>query len=98
MHYWHGFNIRAVIAFVFGIVPTLPGFVRAVGGTSYGIPIGASYLYSCVWPVGFSIAAITYYLGNVLFPYRYHRLENSVIERSREDSLEGGAESADEKK
>lgn len=57
------------------VIPTLPGFVRAVGGPSYGIPVGASYVYSCVWPVGTTVAALAYYLLNVAFPYKWQAKE-----------------------
>ena len=47
--YWntYGYNVRAVVAFVCGIVPTLPGFIRNVN-PGYGIPRGAvSYSRYC---------------------------------------------------
>ena len=47
--YWntYGYNVRAVVAFVCGIVPTLPGFIRNVN-PGYGIPRGAvSYSRCC---------------------------------------------------
>ena len=59
--YWYtaGWNWRAVVAFIFGVVPNLPGFAKAIGNYK-SIPVGASYVYSCVWPVGFVVSLITY--------------------------------------
>ncbi|GFZ51943.1 hypothetical protein JCM24511_09713 [Saitozyma sp. JCM 24511] len=79
MLYWHGFNLRAVVAFVCGIISTLPGFIRVVVGTKYNIPIGASNVYSVVWPVGVVVAATVYGALNLLFAYRFC---GSFVERS----------------
>lgn len=40
--YWntYGYNVRAIVAFVCGVIPTLPGFIRNVN-PGYGIPRGA---------------------------------------------------------
>ncbi|OKL59023.1 hypothetical protein UA08_05545 [Talaromyces atroroseus] len=47
-HYFTaGFNLRAFIAFICGIVPNMPGLAAVCGQT--GIPKGASYLYSLSW-------------------------------------------------
>ncbi|KAJ4387922.1 hypothetical protein N0V93_008525 [Gnomoniopsis smithogilvyi] len=46
-YYTLGVNPRALIAFVFGIVPNLPGLAAACGAS--GVPKGATYLYSLSW-------------------------------------------------
>lgn len=44
--YWysHGWNFRGVVAFVLGIVPCLPGFIRNVN-SKLDIPVQATYVY-----------------------------------------------------
>jgi cytosine/uracil/thiamine/allantoin permease len=70
-------------------------------GTDTGIPIGFSYIYSCVWPVGVTVAALTYYIANRLFPYHYH--PTSVIDRVQHlehnniDNVEMASQSDDKK-
>jgi cytosine/uracil/thiamine/allantoin permease len=53
------------------IIPTLSGFIRVVGGTKFSIPIGASCVYSVVWPIGAVVAATVYVVLNLLFPYGF---------------------------
>lgn len=67
--YWYtsGWNIRAVAAFVLGVVPTLPGFIRNVN-SSLGIPIGASYIFCVVYPVGVVVSGAFYLLFSTIWP------------------------------
>lgn len=67
--YWytHGWNLRAVAAFVLGVVPTLPGFIRNVNG-KLGIPVGASYLFCVVYPVGVVVSGSFYLLFCTIWP------------------------------
>lgn len=55
--------------------------MRAVGGPSYGIPIGATYVYCCVWPVAVTVSGVTYYIANKIFPHRWE--EVSQVQPSR---------------
>lgn len=59
--YWYlsGWNYRAYVAYVAGIVPVFPGFLHAVGVK--GIPIGAQRLYIFALPVGICISAAVYW-------------------------------------
>lgn len=82
--YWHGFNPRAVAAFVCGVIPTLPGFIRQIGGAKMGIAIEASYIYCCVWPVGVTVAAAVYIVLNMVFPYKSYEDVRSVVEHEAE--------------
>jgi len=62
--FWHGFNIRAFVAFVCGVAPNLAGLAKATGQT--GVPKGASYVYSLSWVVGTVVAFLVYWgLGSV---------------------------------
>lgn len=94
MYYTKGFNIRAMVAFVIGIIPVLPGLVRAIGGKSSGVPVGASYIYCCVWPFTVVVTATAYILANVLVPRRSK--PESVITYGGEEA--GELEGVDEKK
>ncbi len=69
--YWYtcGWNLRAVAAFVLGIIPTLPGFIRNVN-SSLGIPIGASYTFCVVYPVGVVVSGAFYLLFCTIWPVR----------------------------
>jgi NCS1 family nucleobase:cation symporter-1 len=87
LYYWHGFNMRAVTAFFCGIIPTLPGFIRAIGGAKMGIAIQASYIYCCVWPVGVTIAGAVYVALNMAFPYRYEAVSSVVERRDSEEEV-----------
>jgi NCS1 family nucleobase:cation symporter-1 len=66
--YWYtkGVNLRGVAAFVLGIVPTLPGFIRTIN-PKLDIPVGATYVTSCVYPVGCFVAGLSYYLLSTIF-------------------------------
>lgn len=65
-YYTKGWNWRAYAAYVIGIVPVFPGFLKAVGVQS--IPIGAKQLYTFSLPVGIIVAGVTYWGLNVAFP------------------------------
>ncbi|GAA5960319.1 hypothetical protein JCM3765_007472 [Sporobolomyces pararoseus] len=67
--YWYqqGVNLKGVAAFVLGIVPTLPGFIRSIN-PKLDIPIQATYVTSCVYPVGAFVAGSSYYILSKVFP------------------------------
>ncbi|KAJ7783537.1 NCS1 nucleoside transporter family [Mycena maculata] len=67
--YWytHGFNIRAIGAFVLALIPNLPGFVGKVND-KIGVPVASIWVFSLVWPVGLIVAASAYLLFNVVWP------------------------------
>jgi NCS1 family nucleobase:cation symporter-1 len=60
-HYKGGFNQRAVISLVLGILPNVPGFLVAVGAVAAdSFPAWIVGLYSYAWFVGFFIAGACY--------------------------------------
>ncbi|GJN87706.1 hypothetical protein Rhopal_000661-T1 [Rhodotorula paludigena] len=67
--YWYsrGFNPRAIIAFVCGVIPPLPGFIRNVN-PKLGIPMSALYTYCVVYPLGVVVAGGIYLLLCTIFP------------------------------
>jgi nucleobase:cation symporter-1, NCS1 family len=65
-HYWKGWNWRAYLAYVLGIVPCFPGLLTAVGVR--GIGIDASRVYTFALPIGIVVAAIAYWGFNIISP------------------------------
>jgi NCS1 family nucleobase:cation symporter-1 len=61
--YSHGVNPRAIVALVLGILPVVPGFVRAVStpGGSIASPTLLDQLYSYAWFVTFFLSSLIYY-------------------------------------
>ncbi len=84
--YLGGFNWRAIAALVLGVVPCLPGFVRAATTPTALLPHDFwQSLYGYAWFVGFGIAFVTYLGLTKLRPAR--RLASSPG-----DALDGGAD------
>ncbi|MFC7513849.1 NCS1 family nucleobase:cation symporter-1 [Herbaspirillum sp. GCM10030257] len=59
--YNNGWNLRAVIALVLGVLPNLPGFLKAAGFISSTLPVFET-LYTYAWFVGLAISAVIYAL------------------------------------
>lgn len=78
--YTFGVNPRAIIAFIFAIVPNMPGLAAACGAK--GVPKGATYLYSLSWLVSTLIAGFTYWACWKIRPFK-------VDEKVDELSIEG---------
>lgn len=63
--YWYrrGINPAALIAFVLGVVPNVPGFLATIGAMSPGaLPEIVTSLYHYSWFVGFVVSGGVYYL------------------------------------
>jgi NCS1 family nucleobase:cation symporter-1 len=59
--YFKGWNLAAVAAFVIGVAPNLPGFLKAAGlPAAAGIGAPWTGLYDYAWFVGAGIAAAVY--------------------------------------
>ena len=59
--YWNGINWIAVAAFVLGVLPSLPGFLGAIG-VSKPSPVFA-HLYDWAWFVGVGVAGVAHFIG-----------------------------------
>ena len=59
--YGNGWNMRAVIALVLGVLPNLPGFMKAAGFIASTPPVFET-LYTYAWFVGLAISAVIYYV------------------------------------
>ncbi|KAF7310716.1 NCS1 nucleoside transporter family [Mycena chlorophos] len=85
--YWytHGVNLRAVAAYLLGLVPNLPGFAAKVN-THVRLPIGFAYVFSLVWPVGLVVGGSCYLLFTALWPPAVRRAhsETSSLTTSHE--------------
>lgn len=58
-YYRRGWNWRAYVAYVAGMVPVFPGFLDSLGVR--GVPRGAVLLFYMALPVGILVAAAVYY-------------------------------------
>lgn len=58
--YRGGWNWRALAALLLGVVPNLPGFLKAAGFISSTAPL-FELLYTYAWFVGLAISAVVYY-------------------------------------
>lgn len=59
----NGFNLRAIIALLSGILPNLPGFLVTIKVISPdAVPLWVSQLYNYAWFVGFFVSGVTYFL------------------------------------
>jgi NCS1 family nucleobase:cation symporter-1 len=57
----NGFNYRAIIALLAGIVPNIPGFLTTIKVLAPdSVPAWIAHLYNYAWFVGFFISALTY--------------------------------------
>jgi NCS1 family nucleobase:cation symporter-1 len=56
--FFHGFNIRAFVAFACGLAPNLAGLAKATGNKH--VPKGATYVYSLSWLIGTIVALVVY--------------------------------------
>jgi nucleobase:cation symporter-1, NCS1 family len=61
--YQNGFNIKAIIALLLGVLPNLPGFLIQIKLIDvHTFPQGISGLYNYAWFVGFAVSGFIYYL------------------------------------
>ena len=65
-YYTMGWNWRAYAAYIIGIVPLFPGFLKACGLKS--VPIAAGHLYIFALPVGIILSALAYWGICLMFP------------------------------
>ncbi|MEC7181132.1 MAG: cytosine permease, partial [Bdellovibrionota bacterium] len=60
--YWYsgGFNTKALMAFVLGVIPNVPGFLKQIQVVNE-IPGAFETIYSYAWFVGLPLAGLVYY-------------------------------------
>jgi len=61
--YWYanGYNAKAFVAMVLGVLPSLPGFLN-MAFPAFAVPKIFQTLYSCAWFVGFIVSIVAYLL------------------------------------
>jgi NCS1 family nucleobase:cation symporter-1 len=75
-NFYNGFNNRAIIALLLGIVPNIPGFLVTIKLISQGaVPQWVSHLYNYAWFVGFFVSGISYML--MMQSYKRNILESN---------------------
>lgn len=63
-HFFHGFNVRAFVAFVIGFLLPLPGFAASFG---YDIGTAAPRMYALGWVLSFLMGALAYFVICLIF-------------------------------
>nr|WP_154379794.1 NCS1 family nucleobase:cation symporter-1 [Pseudoduganella rivuli] len=59
--YGSGWNVAAIVAFVVGVAPNIPGFLNAAFPASFpGVADGFKTIYTYAWFVGIAISALVY--------------------------------------
>lgn len=75
--YSHGVNWRAILAFVVGIAPTLPGFINSINNN---VKVGVGvHPYQFGWLLSFAGASIVYLGSNWIFPAREALVERAIL-------------------
>ncbi|KAK4948062.1 hypothetical protein LTR10_013116 [Elasticomyces elasticus] len=86
--YWKGCNPRALTAWMVGVTPLLPGLIYNINSN---IKMGKGILefYTLGWLDGLVIAALTYYLLCLAFPFPTLTVDGSdvVVEAKDEESV-----------
>lgn len=97
--YWYvgGFNPRAFLAWIAGMAPLLPGFARAVQGTSSGS--GWDHIYQISYFYGFGATFVVYWALFVVWPMERQRgcspfVLEGVAEMVVVDGVDAGSGSA----
>ncbi|PTU18949.1 hypothetical protein P175DRAFT_0442231 [Aspergillus ochraceoroseus IBT 24754] len=84
-------NWRAVVAFLAGVAPSLPGLINSVNS---GIPVGVGvHPYQFGWILGFVGTSIVYVGLSMLFPVPAAMIERPVLADEIYDMREGAVDS-----
>ncbi|KZS93119.1 hypothetical protein SISNIDRAFT_455091 [Sistotremastrum niveocremeum HHB9708] len=75
--YSHGVNMRAVVAFIIGVAPNLPGFIQAVNPKINAH--GGTFLFDIAWLLGFVLTFVTYWVINLIWPATETILDKAVL-------------------
>jgi NCS1 family nucleobase:cation symporter-1 len=71
-----GFNVRAIVALLLGILPNVPGFLVTIKLMSQdAVPQWVSHLYNYAWFVGFFVSGLSYIL--MMRSYKRNILETN---------------------
>ncbi|KAI0776926.1 NCS1 nucleoside transporter family [Trametes elegans] len=67
-YYTYGVNFRALVSWVSGVWPLMPGFIASVSPNPMGLADGWTYVYDLAWPLGFVLSATVHIILNTVFP------------------------------
>ncbi|KAE8410220.1 permease for cytosine/purines, uracil, thiamine, allantoin-domain-containing protein [Aspergillus pseudocaelatus] len=84
--WWWGVNWRAVLAFVVGVAPNLPGLINSVN-SEIGVGVGV-HPYQFGWLLGFVATSLVYVLVSMVFPAREALVEVAVMPEEVYDARE----------
>lgn len=107
-YYFHGWNYRAYIAYIVGIIPNFYGFLNNMG-VGIVAPVAVVRMYYFAYPIGLFVAFFTYWALSALHqpamihplkewkePKDYIREDDDVLEgRDVDVSIEEGREKSD---
>lgn len=82
-----GVNWRGYVTFVVSVLPSMPGFVSAINGQSYGE--GWRRIYQLCYFVGMGLAVIIFFLLNVIAPPPGLRVMEYMEEEESHPVVEG---------
>ena len=97
--FYHGVNYRAIVAFIVGIAPNLPGFVNAIN-PQINVGVGVRP-FTFAWLLGFFASGLTHIVLSWIFPCRESLIPERVgpddlyLGQRREYGLEGELATAD---
>ncbi|KAF2276463.1 NCS1 allantoate transporter [Westerdykella ornata] len=75
--YTYGVNWRAVVAFLVGVVPNLPGFINSINP---GIEVGVGvHPYQFGWLLGFTGTSVVYVALEMVFPPKETFIDEAVL-------------------
>lgn len=84
--YWEGVNWRAVVAFICGVTPSLPGLINSVNSkVSVGVGI---HPYQFGWILGFVGTTVVYCALTYAFPPKETFIERAVLPDEIYDTAE----------
>ncbi|KAI9730748.1 MAG: hypothetical protein M1834_005717 [Cirrosporium novae-zelandiae] len=94
--YWHGINWRAIVAFLVGVAPNLPGLINSVN-SSISVGVGV-HPYQFGWLLGFFSTALVYTVLSLAFKDKESFIDKTVLpdEIYGESELEGIPQGGDE--
>ncbi|KAJ9148927.1 NCS1 nucleoside transporter [Pleurostoma richardsiae] len=64
-HYYHGWNIRAYVAYILGIVPNFYGFLNNMGVSA---PINVTRFYYFAYWVGLAVSGLSFWISCKIWP------------------------------
>lgn len=89
-YFTHGWNVRAYVAYIVGIIPNFYGFLNNMGVSA---PIGVTRFYYFAYPVGLALSAAVFYAMNVFWPPQICNIGEKWLEPANyvrpEEDLEG---------